>query len=421
MERLAIIGSGIAGMGAAHFLKQNFDITIFEKANYIGGHTNTVYVEENNQQVPIDTGFMVFNRITYPNLLRLFRQLDVPIQKTCMSFSVRDSKANLEYCGTGLNGLFRQRRNLFNARFIRMLLSINRFNQDAPAVLSSPAYENVTIGEFVEQKGYGADFLNKYLVPMSGAVWSTPPEKMLEFPAKTLIRFFYNHGFLGLSTQHQWYTPTGGSEEYKKRLIAPFRDRIRLNEKIESVSITSGKPQINFKNGSWEIFDKVLFACHGDQALKLIHNPSAKQKELLGAFTYQYNHVYLHKDKKVMPKIKGVWSSWNYRMEVEREKIKAPTTIYWMNRLQNLKSRNNYFVSLNDPNMVRDRYIVKEIHYEHPLFDQAAITAQSSLPELNENSSPLYFCGSYFRYGFHEDALTAAVDVSKQLLRREPW
>ena len=280
VERLAIVGTGIAGMGAAHFLKDDYDITVFEKSDYIGGHTNTVYVNDGGKEVPVDTGFMVFNQVTYPNLIRLFDELDVPSQKTCMSFSVRDSTSNLEYSGTGLNGLFRQRRNLFNVRFIKMLLSINRFNDEAPEILDDPDYDGVSILDFVEERGFGKDFFLKYLVPMSGAVWSTPPKKMGEFPAKTLIRFFYNHGFLGLNTQHQWYTPKGGSEEYKKILVAPFRDRIKLGKHIEGVSQKDGKAVVYFRDGAEEVFDKVLFACHGDQALKLLAQPSDRQRRL---------------------------------------------------------------------------------------------------------------------------------------------
>ncbi|SMF53419.1 NAD(P)/FAD-dependent oxidoreductase [Pseudobacteriovorax antillogorgiicola] len=421
MESLAIIGSGIAGMGAAHFLQHDYDITIFEKESYVGGHTNTLFVSEEGEEVAIDSGFMVFNHVTYPNLVRLFKELDVPTKKTCMSFSVKDSPGKLEYCGSGLNGLFRQRRNILRPRFIKMLLSINRFNQDAIDILNDPNYDDVTIEELVEERAYGDDFFDKYLVPMSGAVWSTPPDKMRGFPAKTLIRFFYNHGFLGLNTQHQWYTMEGGSESYKSRLIDPFKERIKLNQNIATVRRSNGKVKLGFKDGSHRIFDKVLFSCHGDQALKLIESPNQQQEQLLSPFKYQKNHVLLHTDRKVMPKIKGVWSSWNYRMEMNHRQEVIPSTIYWMNRLQGISKKTDYFISLNDTGIIDDHKVLREIYYEHPLFDQAAVRAQQELQQLNQDDEPFYFCGAYFRYGFHEDGFQSAINVSEKLLGRPAW
>src|SRR6478735_2564266 len=237
MQSLAIVGTGVAGMGLAHLVQKDYAITLFEKNSYVGGHTNTVYVAEGEQSIPIDTGFMVFNHVTYPLILRLFHQLEVPMKKTDMSFAVRHSPTDLEYAGTGLNGLFRQRRNLMNLGFIRMLLAIDRFNSDAAEILKDPRYDQWTISDLVEARDYGEDFFHKYLIPMSSAVWSTPPDKMRLFPAKTLLRFFHNHGFLGLSTQHQWYTIDGGSEVYKQRLIAPFKNRIRLEQRLQGVTL----------------------------------------------------------------------------------------------------------------------------------------------------------------------------------------
>ena len=215
-------------MGTAYFLNDDYDLTLYEKSDYVGGHTNTVYVEEKKGEIPIDTGFMVYNHVTYPNLIKLFDRLNVPTQKTCMSFSVRDVDANLEYSGTGLNGLFRQRRNVFNVKFIKLLLTINRFNEEAPKDLEDSRFDHISIADYVSYKEFGDEFYHKYLVPMSGSVWSTPPDKMGDFPAKSLLRFFHNHGFLGLNTQHQWYTPKGGSEEYKKLITAGYKEKIKL-------------------------------------------------------------------------------------------------------------------------------------------------------------------------------------------------
>lgn len=421
MQTVAIIGTGIAGMGVAAFLQPHFDLTLYEKSDYVGGHTNTVTVDEDGRRVPIDTGFMVFNKVTYPLLCRLFDRLDVPIKKTTMSFSVRHSPSGLEYCGSGLNGLFRQRRNLLNIPFMKMLLNINRFNSEAVEVLADPRYEHWTISDLVEARGYGQDFYHKYLVPMSAAVWSTPPELMAQFPAQTLIRFFHNHGFLGLNTQHQWYTVVGGSETYKQRLIAPYQDRIRLKQNIKAVRRLEQGIAILHADGREERFDKVVFACHADEALALLENPTTDEKRLLSRFRYQRNAILLHSDSRVMPEIRDIWSSWNYRIEVDPEGRMQPSTIYWMNELQGCSQKKNYFVSLNDPELIDRRQVMKSIIYHHPLFDQGAIDAQRELPRLNRNGGGIYFCGSYFRYGFHEDAFGSAVDLAQEILRRDPW
>jgi predicted NAD/FAD-binding protein len=422
MQSLAIVGTGIAGMGVAHLVQKDYAITLFEKNSYVGGHTNTVFVEEGERSVPIDTGFMVFNHVTYPHVLRLFRQLEVPMKKTDMSFAVRHSPSDLEYSGTGLNGLFRQRRNLMNLGFIRMLLAIDRFNSDAIEILQDPRYDQWTISDLVEARDYGEDFFHRYLIPMSSAVWSTPPDKMRLFPAKTLLRFFHNHGFLGLHAQHQWYTVDGGSEAYKKLLIAPFKDRIRIDQKIKSIGLQDdGRVGIQHHNGTTDSFDKVVLACHADEALQLLSKPMPLQKQLLSAFQYQENATVLHSDESVMPRLRGVWSSWNYRIDAAENGKVAPTTIYWMNRLQGVSEKRNYFVSLNEPGTIDPNKIHRRISYHHPLFDSDAIEAQKRLHELNESQDPFYFCGSYFRYGFHEDAFMSAVQLARELLGREPW
>ncbi|HWB25934.1 MAG TPA: FAD-dependent oxidoreductase [Chitinophagaceae bacterium] len=415
MEKLGIIGTGIAGMGCAHLLQHKYDLTIFEQNDYIGGHTNTVTVDEDGTQVYIDTGFMVFNYVTYPNLCRLFEQIKAPVKKTDMSFSVQYVPTGLEYCGSGLGGLFAQCKNIFSPRFIKMLLQISRFNKESVKILDDAAYENYSIKDFVGEFGFGEDMLWKYLVPMSAAVWSTPMEKMLDFPATTLIRFFKNHGFLGLHTQHQWYTLEGGSESYKKLLIAPFKESIQVGNGAAKVFVgEDGKAFIYTADGHTHIFDKVIFACHGDQALKLLEKPTADEQQLLSPFKYQQNIATVHTDEDVMPRNKKVWSSWNYRIEEVNGKL-LPATIYWMNSLQGVSKKKNYFVSINAiPGSVNEKKIIKEIVYEHPLFDIPAIQAQKKLNILNE-TGPLYYCGSYFKYGFHEDAYASAVALCESL------
>lgn len=417
MQKLAIIGTGIAGMACGYFLRKEFDITVFEQNGYIGGHTNTVTTVEDGTEVAADTGFMVFNHVTYPLLTRLFEELDAPVMPTEMSFSVQHTPAGLEYCGSGLNGLFAQRRNIFSPSFIRMLLQINRFNKESIAILDKKEYEDMTLADFCREHRLGDDFLYKYLIPMSSAVWSTPMDLMLGFPAQTLVRFFYNHGFLGLNTQHQWYTLKGGSRMYREKLIAPFRDRIRVNAGVVSVRRENGKVTLRTADGQEAEFDKVIMAGHGDEAYRIISDRTADEERLLSCFHYQKNHAILHTDESAMPRLKSVWSSWNYRM-VEKNGVLVPSTIYWMNRLQRVSEKKNYFVTINDAGMIDEKKIIWQREYEHPLFDVPAIRAQRELDLINRDG-PLYFCGSYFRYGFHEDALMSAVGLCGQLLGRK--
>lgn len=420
-ETLAIVGTGIAGLGSAYFLKNDFDLTIFDSADYIGGHTNTVMVEEDGIQIPIDTGFIVFNHVTYPNLLRLFQTLNVPTKKSDMSFSVQHVPTKLEFCGSGLSGLFAQKKNLFRPRYLKMLLEIDRFNKSAPKILDDPKYDDWNLGRYMEAFGYGKDILNFYLIPMSSAVWSTPPDLMLEFPAKSLIRFFYNHGFLGLNTQHQWYTVDGGSHEYIKRIVPPIQDKFRLNSPVKQVNRTAdGKVELVFGEGKKQIFDKVLLATHGHISSKMLGNPTNLEKELLPLYKYQHNTATLHTDASDMPNLASCWSSWNYKIVEDGTGKQNPYTIYWMNRLQNVSKKQNYFVTINDPGRVAKNKIIRKIDYEHPLFSVEASLGQNRLQELNE-SGPIYYAGAYFRYGFHEDGFLSAVNVSRKILKRDPW
>lgn len=414
MKSLAIIGTGIAGMGCAHFLHKRYELTVVEQDNYIGGHTNTVVIDEDGTPVYIDTGFMVFNFQTYPNLVKLFEEIGAPVKKTEMSFSVQHVPTGLEYCGSGLNGLFAQRKNIFSPKYIKMLMQITRFNSESVKVLDNPKYNNYSLKEYIRSEGYGDDMLWKYLIPMSSAVWSTPMEEMLEFPIVTLVRFFKNHGFLGLNTQHQWYTLQNGSQAYRQLLIEPFKDKIQINNGAVNVKRENGKAFVTTADGATRAFDKVIFACHADQTLRLLENPTADEKRLLSPFNYQANSATLHTDESLMPKTKRTWSSWNYRIE-NRNGTLVPTTIYWMNSLQGVSKKKNYFVSINAvPGTVDPEKILKVIGYEHPLFDVSTMQAQEELHLLNQ-SGPLYYCGSYFKYGFHEDAFKSAVDLCKDL------
>jgi len=416
----AIIGTGIAGMGCGHFLHKHNDLTFYEQNDYTGGHTNTVTVDEDGKPVYIDTGFMVFNYHTYPNLCRLFDELKAPVKKTEMSFSVQHLPTKLEYSGSSVNHLFAQRKNIFNLSFIKMLMQIGRFNKESIKIVDDPKYANYSIGQYVKEFGFGDDMLWKYLVPMSSAVWSTPMEQMLDFPIVTLIKFFQNHGFLGLDTQHQWYTLHNGSQSYREKLIAPFKDRIHLSRKATKVVRNEdGTVTVHASDGSQEVFDRVIIAAHGDEALAMLDQPTADEKRLLCTFKYQYNKAVLHTDESIMPKTKLAWSSWNYSIEKQGDKL-IPTTIYWMNELQQVSDKMNYFVSINPHDNIDPKKILKEIDYHHPLFDVPAINAQKELHKINADG-PVYFCGSYFNYGFHEDAFTSAVNLCSQLLGKQVY
>ncbi len=414
MQKLAIIGTGIAGMGCGHFLHKKYDVTLFEELNYIGGHTNTITVEEKDRTVYIDTGFMVFNYQTYPYLCGLFKEIEAPVKKTDMSFSVQYLPSNLEYSGSSMKHLFAQKRNIFNPSFLKMLMQIDRFNKESVNILDDPTYADYSLGKYIKEFNYGEDMLWKYLIPMSSAVWSTPMDQILDFPVVSLIRFFKNHGFLGLDTQHQWYTLHNGSQAYREKLIAPFRNQIRTNTKIFKVEkLENGKVMVVTEKGEEMLFDKVILACHADQSYKILKHKNEDQERLLCKFKYQLNKAVLHTDKAQMPKKKLAWSSWNYRVEKQGD-ILMPSTIYWMNKLQGVSEDVDYFVSINPSPSLDASKIIKEISYEHPLFDVPAMQAQQELYKLNE-SGPIYFCGSYFKYGFHEDAYKSAVELCQTL------
>jgi predicted NAD/FAD-binding protein len=435
MQRLAIIGSGISGLGAAWFLRRDFELTVFEAADYAGGHTRTVTVDEAGRAVPIDTGFMVFNHVTYPLLTRLFRTLGVATKPTGMSFGVQHRPRSLEYSGSSLNHLFAQRRNLLRPSFHRLLRQIDRFNREAAAALDEPAVLQMSLDDYVFRGGYGEDFLLLYLLPMTSAVWSTPPEKMRRFPAATLLRFFHNHGLLGLDTQHQWWTVEGGAQRYVEKLTEPFRGSIRLRTPVRGVRRLAGDGVEIWTDTDAAQFDKVILACHPPAALALLGDgATADERRLLGPFQYQPNMATLHTDESVMPRRRLAWSAWNYRIDSAAARAGAPgagrpdnqhvSTHYWMNRLQGVSERANYFVSIDGGHLIDPARTLQTVDYEHPLFNLAAAQAQTGLAGLNASArgrTETYFAGAWQRYGFHEDGLLSAVNLATLLLGRDPW
>jgi predicted NAD/FAD-binding protein len=412
--KTAIIGTGISGLACAHFLKDESDLTLFEKEHRIGGHSNTVEVEEDGRMLPLDTGFMVYNEVTYPHLTRLFKELDVATKPTAMSFSVQHVPDGVELNGGSLNLLFAQRKNLFRPRFWKALIQINRFNKETVAELANPQYGDMPLAEYVKARGYGADFLRWYLSPMAAAVWSSPPERIDSFPARTLMRFWHNHGFLGLDTQHPWRTVSGGSREYVKKLTAPFADRIVTGNAVTSVTGT----RLTLADGSTHDFDRIIFASHGDQSLALLADPTALEKDILGKFHYQPNRAVVHTDERFMPRTRRAWASWNYHISSSGKH----STHYWMNSLQGVSEKQNYFVSINPPEGIDPKKIHHELNYEHPLFTTDAITAQSRIPELHEAAriTGRHYCGAWQRYGFHEDGIWSAHRLCAEILNRDP-
>ena len=411
MKRVAIIGTGIAGMACARQLADRFALTLYEKNDYVGGHTNTVTVREGDVEVPIDTGFMVYNEATYPQLTRLFRELGVVTKPTSMSFSVQHRPSGLEFASTGPGGLFAQRRNLFVPGYWRFLREIQRFNSTCTEVLSDPRYGSLSLAQYLSRRGYSDNFRDRYLIPMSAAVWSAPPRAMLDFPALTLVRFFDNHRFLRFYGQHAWRTVEGGSRVYRERLIKPFADRIRTSRPARLVRRVDARCAVQDEAGE-ELYDAVVLACHADESLALLASPAPLEQRLLGAWRYQRNVATLHTDTRVMPRQRRAWASWNYRVDPS-----GASTIYWMNSLQGVSDRCQYFVSINDPGNIAPNAVCKTIDYAHPLYTLEAVATQSALPQLNEHGA-IFYCGSYFRYGFHEDALASGLAAAAAVSRR---
>lgn len=411
MERVAIIGTGIAGLGCAWNLRDCARLTLFEQAQRPGGHTNTVSVDEGGVEVPIDTGFIVFNRVTYPNLCRLFDELGVATQPSEMSFSVQHLEDGLEYNGMGFRKIFAQKRNLFRPRFYRLIGEIMRFFRVASASLEDTSIHDLSVRQFAERHGFGRDLLEYYLVPMSAAVWSSQPEGMLDFPATMLIRFFHNHGFLGVKTHHPWLTVSRGARSYVRKILSDLGD-LRLDSGVVSVEEVAGAILVRTSDGTSAKFDRVIIAAHADQALRMLNRPDGEQQRVLEKFRYQVNHAALHTDASVMPRRRIAWASWNYRIEGVHG-VTRGTTHYWMNALQNVSRKRDYFVSLNSRDRIRPESVLYETEYEHPIYTLDALRAQSELPALNNHSARqrIYFCGSYFRYGFHEDAYWSALEV----------
>ena len=408
-RRIAVIGAGITGMGAAHRLAPHNHVTLFESASRLGGHARTRMAGKNGDQ-PVDTGFIVFNYANYPHLAALFSELDVPVMKSNMSFGASFDGGRLEYALTSVGAIFTQKRNAVNPKFLGMLRDIVKFNKHAKRLAQD---KSLSLGAFLAKLGTGDYFRDHYLLPFSGAIWSTPTEKIMEFPAHALIQFFENHALLGYSGQHQWYTVQGGSIQYVKRLEAAMQRAgvdIRLGAAIEGVRRDAHGVEVKTRGAEWERFDEVVMATHSDDSLAMLTDPSAQEQAALGAILYQPNDVVLHADETVMPKRKSAWASWVYTEDAKVKSDRIDLT-YWMNSLQNIPEGDPHFVTLNTKRTIREELIYDRVTLRHPVYDLAAWDAQGKVHAMN-GAQNTWFCGAWLRNGFHEDGLATANEVA---------
>ena len=405
--KIAIVGAGIAGNVVAYYLSQEHDITVFEANDYVGGHTHTHDIEWKGKRYPVDSGFIVFNYKTYPQFTQLLKDLGVAVQPSSMSFSVKCERTGLEYNGTTLNTLFAQRRNLLRPSFYRMIKDILRFNREAPSLLtSSPA--QVSLEEYLSQGRYGREFIEQYLIPMGAAIWSADPSQLSSMPAHFFIRFFHNHGMLSVNDRPTWYVIQGGSKEYVRKLTAPFRHRIRVDTPVERITRHPHSVLIKARNKPPEQFEHVFLATHSDQALTLLRDPLPLEREVLSAIPYQENEAVLHTDERVLPQRRLAWAGWNYHL-LSNNSHHVPVT-YNMNILQGIQAPVQFCVTLNNSQVIDPQKIIKRITYHHPFFTPKAVLAQQRQAEIN-GIKRTYFCGAYWRFGFHEDGVVSALNA----------
>ncbi len=410
--RIAIIGSGISGLAAGWYLSRRHEVSLFEKEPRLGGHTNTVMVENGGDPIPVDTGFIVHNDRTYPNLVRLLAELGVETQPGDMSFSVSCRQTGFEYSSRGINGFFAQRFNLLRREHYLLLAEILRFNRTAPKLLDQQGAESATIRDVIDEGRYHKVFTDRYLFPMASAVWSMSLDSIRSFPALTLLRFFHNHGMLGINTHPKWKVIHGGSYKYIRLLTAPFNQRVFLDARIASVSRQESSVTLNFQDRPAMDFDQVVFACHGDQVLPLLKQPTGVERDLLGNFRTSRNVATLHTDASLLPRRLAAQASWNYNLGLPGTSPVAVT--YHMNRLQSLKTAEDYCVTLNGEDAIDGAKVLRKIVYHHPLYTQEAVRAQNRWSEISGRNRT-HYCGAYWFYGFHEDGLNSALRVARAL------
>ena len=412
MKNVAVIGAGISGMAAAYLLSRRHRVHLFEQDGRLGGHTNTVVLPGPHGPVPLDTGFLVHNDRTYPNLIRLFRELGVATRDSDMSFAVSDRRTGLEYSSRGANGFFAQRRNLVSPSHLFLLREIVRFNREAPALLDAPDAERQTLGEFLESRRFGEGFTRRYLYPMASAIWSSSLDAVRTFPALTLVRFFTQHGLLSVTGQPTWRVVDGGSHAYIPALTASLADRVHTGAAVQSVRRGERQVTIAFRDRPAREFDEVVFACHGDQILPLLADSSDSERAVLSRFTTTTNVACLHSDASVLPRLAAARASWNYRLDAGAGA--PPIVTYDLNRLQGLAGAEQYCVTLNPEHHIDERFVLRRFAYRHPLFTRDALGAQRQWRAIS-GVRRTHFCGAYWFYGFHEDGLNSAIRVAADL------
>lgn len=417
MPKIAIIGSGISGLASAYFLKRKHDITLYEKEDRLGGHSRTITVRKDGRIIPVDTGFIVFNERNYPNLTALFAELGVPVKDSDMTYAMSVGDGEFEWGAQDLNTIFGQRRNIFRPSFYRLFGEVMRFNRAAEeAVAANPV---ISLGDLIASMGLSEKFRQLYLLPMSGAIWSSPPRQMLAFPAKVFVDFFRNHGLLAMSGQPQWRTVDGGSKEYVARIAASLGDTVKTGCAAVSVRRDKAAVQVTDTTGATTSFDHVIFACHSDEALALLADPTAGEATALVAIRYQRNDAILHADPRFMPRRQRCWASWNYKSDGKGNEPAVSVT-YWMNRLQGIDRSFPLFVTLNPQSKVAESNIYDRHVFHHPVFDAPAISAQRDIAGM-QGQNNTWFCGAYLRHGFHEDGLHSALKVVEQLGCAPAW
>lgn len=414
MARIAIIGTGISGLSAAHHLHPHHEIVVYEKERRIGGHSRTLTVRHGDREIPVDTGFIVFNERNYPNMTPLFRKLGVAVEKSDMTFALTVRDGWLEWGAENANTIFAQRRNLFRPQFYRLFREVLRFNSEA--IAAADAAPELSLGELIGRLGLSEGFRWYYLLPIAGAIWSCPPRQMLEFPASTFVNFFANHGLLSATGQPQWYTVSGGSQNYLARLTAPFAHRIRSGCGAVEIDRTGSDVVVRDSDGGSERFDQVVMASHGDESLALLRDRDEFERRFLGAFSYQRNRAVLHKNPQFMPRTKRCWASWNYHSDGNGDE-QAITLTYWMNRLQNIDRDYPLFVTLNPTREIPQEDIFDDHVFMHPVFDKQAVSAQPRVQHM-QGARNTWFCGAYLGYGFHEDGMVSGMKVANGINAR---
>jgi len=417
--RIAVIGSGISGNSVAWALSASHDVVLYEKRSRPGGHSATADIDYGGTRLAVDTGFIVYNELNYPNFTALLDHLGVASEISDMSFALSADDGKLEWSGDSLNAIFAQRRNIVSPRFLRMLRDMFRFNKNAVEDLKTGHLAGVTLGEYLARERYSAGFVNDYLLAMGAAIWSTPINEMRAYPAESFVAFFENHRLLSFD-QPLWRTVSGGSRNYVERLLEPLANKIRLATPVTQILRNNDQVSITDISGHTDVFDHVVLASHTDQSLAMLGDPTPQERDILGSIRYRPNEVYLHRDENLMPKSKRVWSSWNYMSDREAGETRDVTVSYWMNRLQNIDRSKPIFVTLNPFAPPREDMTFEKYVYDHPQFDSNALSAKRRLSEI-QGLNNTWYCGAWRGHGFHEDGLVSGLDVARALGAKLPW